>query len=92
MSVAEPKKSWWARGGLPLKVGIAFAAAGIALAIVGIARGNVPLNPWSIFLALVISGGSWGVVSWAIATAAVDVETDIAEQEQLAELAEGQDG
>ncbi len=89
MSVVEPKKSWWARGGLPLKVGLGFAAAGVVLAIVGIARGNVPLNAWSIFLALVISGGSWGIVSWAIATAAVDVESDIAEQEQLAE---GQDG
>jgi len=84
------KRSWWQRGGLPLKIGLGFAAAGVILAIVGIARGNVPLNPWSIFLALVISGGSWGVVSWAIATAAVDVEQDIAEQEELAEE-QGQD-
>jgi hypothetical protein len=25
-----------------------------------------------------ISGGTWGVVSWAIATAAVEVERDVA--------------
>jgi hypothetical protein len=85
MSSVALKRPWWQRGGLPLKVGLGFAAAGIILAIVGIARGNVPLNPWSIFLALAISGGSWGVVSWAIATAAVDVERDIAEQEELTE-------
>ena len=59
---------------LPLRVGLLFAAAGILLAVVGIARGNVPMNPLSIFLALLISGGSWGVVSWAVATAVVDVE------------------
>jgi hypothetical protein len=39
----------------------------------------VPLNPASILLALLISGGSWGVVSWAVATAVVDVERDLAE-------------
>jgi len=45
---------------------------------VGIFRGMVPLNPLSILLALLISGGSWGIVSWAIATAVVDVEKDVA--------------
>ena len=63
---------------LPLRVGLIFAAAGIILAVVGIIRGAVPLNAVSIFLALLISGGSWGVVSWAVTTAIVDVETDIA--------------
>ena len=63
---------------LPLRVGLIFAAAGIILAVVGIIRGAVPLNAVSILLALLISGGSWGVVSWAVTTAIVDVETDIA--------------
>ncbi len=72
-------QSFWARVSLPMRVGLAFAAAGIALAIVGILRGNVPARPISIFLALLISGGSWGVVSWAVATAVVDVERDVAE-------------
>ncbi len=61
----------------PLRVGIGFAAAGLILAIVGIIRGNVPANPLSIFLALLISGGTWGLVSWAVATAARDVERDV---------------
>jgi hypothetical protein len=66
---------------LPLRVGLIFALAGIILAVIGIIRGNVPLNPISIFLALAISGLSWGVVSWAIATAVMDVEGDIAADE-----------
>ena len=75
----KERKSWWARLGLPVRVGLICAALGMILAIVGIIRGNVPLNPVSILLALLISGGSWGVVSWAITTAVVDVENDLAE-------------
>ena len=69
----------WRRWPLPLRVAAIFAAAGIVLAIVGIIKGTVPANPLSIFLALLISGGSWGLVSWAITTAIVDVERDAAE-------------
>lgn len=65
----------------PLKIGLVAAALGVALALVGIARGNVPLNPTSVLLALLISGGSWGLVAWAVATAAFDVESDLAEAE-----------
>ena len=75
----EKRKTRFSRFGLPLRVGLVCAALGIILAIVGIIRGNVPLNPASIFLALLISGGSWGVVSWAVTTAVVDVEHDLAE-------------
>jgi hypothetical protein len=63
----------------PLKVGLAFGLVGLALTIVGIARGTVPPNPASIFMALLIGGGVWFVVSWAVATAAVDVERDLVE-------------
>lgn len=72
----------------PLKIGLVAAALGIALALVGVARGNVPLNVTSIALALLISGGSWGLVAWAIAVAARDVESDLAEAE--AETATGE--
>ena len=75
----ETPKVGFSRVGLPAGVGLICAALGMILAIVGIIRGNVPLNPASILLALLISGGSWGVVSWAVATAVVDVERDLAE-------------
>ena len=62
----------------PLKVGILFGLIGIALTIVGIVRGNVPLHPASIGMALLIGGGVWFLVAWAVATAAADVDQDIA--------------
>lgn len=65
----------------PMKVGIGAAAVAIVLVVIGIFRGNVPLTPTSILLALVISAGSWGLVAWAIATAAVDVDSDVAAAE-----------
>ena len=63
---------------VPVKIGLGFGLAGILLVIVGIFRGNVPMQPASIAVALVIGGGFWFLVSWAIATAAVDVENDLA--------------
>lgn len=82
MSTPTAKLSFWKRLSLPLRIGLLAAAIAILLALVGIARGNVPLNPLSILLALLISGGTWGLVAWAVATAAVDVESDVAEAEQ----------
>jgi hypothetical protein len=64
-----------------MKIGLAAAAIAALLVVVGIVRGNVPLNPLSIFLALLISAGTWGLVAWAIATAAADVDADVAEAE-----------
>ncbi len=76
--------SGFRRLSLPLRVGLICAALGILLAIVGIVRGAAPANALSVFLALLISGGSWGVVSWAVAMAVVDVEQGVA--------TEGEDG
>jgi arginine exporter protein ArgO len=62
----------------PLKVGLAFGIIGTVLTIVGVLRGNVPLHPASIGMALLIGGGVWFLVAWAVATAAADVDQDIA--------------
>ena len=79
--MTQSRRLSWRRLSLPLRIGLIFAALGMTLAVVGIVRGAVPVNPISIFLALAISGGSWGVVSWAVATAVVDVENDLAEEQ-----------
>jgi len=94
MTTAKERSSGglWSRLSGPLKVGIIFATLGFLLAIVGILRGMVPLNPLSIFLALLISGGSWGVVSWAVATAAADVDRDVAGEDEGAEGTAGAEG
>jgi uncharacterized membrane protein len=68
-----------ARFSTPVKIGLLFGVIGLALTLVGIVRGTVPPNPASIAVALLIGGGVWFVVSWAVATAAVDVEQDLAE-------------
>ena len=65
----------------PVKAGLIAALLGMTLVIIGVVRGQVPLNPLSILLALLIGGGSWGVVVWAVATAAVDVECNLAAEE-----------
>ncbi len=66
----------WQRLNTPLKVGLTAGSLGILLTIVGIFRGNVPLNPASIGMALLMGGGVWFLVAWAVASAAVDVEND----------------
>ncbi len=65
----------------PVKIGVIFGSIGVLLTMVGILRGNVPLNPASIGIALLIGGGVWFLVAWAVATAAVDVDRDAADQE-----------
>jgi drug/metabolite transporter (DMT)-like permease len=65
----------------PLKIGLFFGLLGIAFTVTGIVRGNVPLNPASIGIALLIGGGVWFLVAWAVAAAAVDVEQDVKSNE-----------
>jgi hypothetical protein len=62
---------------LPIKIGLFFGAIGLLLTIAGIARGQVPLAPANITVALLLGGGVWFVIAWAVATAAVDVESDV---------------
>lgn len=69
----------------PVKIGVIFGLIGMLLTVVGILRGNVPLNPASVGMALLIGGGVWFLVAWAVATAAVDVDRDVADQELATE-------
>lgn len=74
------KCSIWQRLNGPTKIGLVFAVTGIVLTVVGIFRDpTTPVTAWSLGMGILISGGTWGVVSWAIATAAVEVERDLAE-------------
>ena len=74
------KKNLWQRMNGPAKIGVVFAAIGIILTIIGVFRDpTTPVTAWSIGMGALISGATWGVVSWAIATAAVEVERDLAQ-------------
>lgn len=78
----DPHKNWWQRLDGPLKVGLVFAALGIILTIIGIFRDpTTPATAWSLGVGSLISGVTWGLVSWAIATAAVEVEKDVSQAE-----------
>jgi hypothetical protein len=81
-------KDIWKRLGGPVKIGIFFGGLAIVMAVVGLIRGSAtaPLTARSLIMAVVISGGTWGLVSWAIATAAVEVERDVAEAEAANEV------
>lgn len=65
------------RVSLPIKIGLVFGAAGLLLTIIGIFRGQVPMAPANIAVALLLGGGVWFIIAWAVATAAVDVESDV---------------
>jgi hypothetical protein len=79
-------KNLWQRLSGPLKVGLTFAALGITLTIIGIFRDpTTPVTVWSLTVGSLISGITWGLVSWAIATAAIEVETDVAQAQWTAD-------
>ena len=61
----------------PALVGVLFAALAIILAWVGLWREH-NLSLRNILLGVVLGGGTWGLISWAIATAVAQVEEDIA--------------
>ena len=73
----------WQRLDGPLKIGVSFAVIGIALTVIGIFRDpTTPVTAWSLGIGSLIAGGVWGLVSWAIATAAVEVEEDVRQAQE----------
>lgn len=75
---SDQTKNLWQRLSGPVKVGLIFAALGIILTIIGIFKDSTtPVTAWSLGIGSLISGLTWGLVSWAIATAAVEVESDL---------------
>jgi hypothetical protein len=64
----------------PLAVGLFFALLAIVLSLVGLGREH-NLSLYNVALAIVLGGGVWGLISWAIATAVVQVEEDVATRE-----------
>lgn len=86
-------KNLWQKLDGPLKIGMSFALLGIVLTIIGVFRDPAtPVTAWSLGMGTLISGGVWGVVSWAIATAAVEVENDVQQAQLEAEPDAGDAG
>ena len=67
----------WKQLGGPVKIGLVMGLIGALLTIAGLLFGNLaPLTLRSLLLGILLGGGSWGVVSWAIASAASDARAD----------------
>jgi hypothetical protein len=85
--MAVEKKSLVARvrGALhgPLLIGVIAALIAIALSVFGMVRNPeaTPLNIRSLLLVIVLAGGSWGLIAWAVATAAVEAGKDDLEED-----------
>lgn len=76
----------WKRLSGPVKIGLAFALVAVALSVFGVLRDpGTPKTIWAFAVASLIGGGTWGLVSWAIATAAVEVEKDLEAEEDQAD-------
>lgn len=74
--------SYWKRLSGPVKVGLAFAAIAIVLTIIGQLRQPDLITARSLIMGILIGGASWGFVAWAIAFAAWDVESEIAQESE----------
>ncbi len=76
------QQNLWQKLNGPAKIGIVFAAIAIVLTVIGVLRDpGTPINAWTLTVGSLISGGTWGLVSWAIATAAVAVEHDVSDDD-----------
>jgi hypothetical protein len=63
----------WKKLGSPIQIGLVLGLIGALLTVIGLLMGNLaPPTARSIILGIVLGGGSWGVVSWAIAAVAAD--------------------
>lgn len=66
------KQRWQQLSG-PAKIGLVLGILGALLTVIGLFVGDfAPLTFRSLVLGIVIGGGSWGIVTWAIASAASD--------------------
>jgi hypothetical protein len=70
-------KQRWTRLSGPVKIGLGLGLLGALLTVIGLFAGDfAPLTLRSLLLGILLGGGSWGVVSWAIAAAASDAAAD----------------
>jgi hypothetical protein len=70
-------KRGWSRLSRPVQIGLILGLIGALLTLIGLFTGSfAPLTLRSVVLGILLGGGSWGVVSWAIASAASDALAD----------------
>ncbi|MFN2226489.1 MAG: hypothetical protein ACK2UY_09285 [Anaerolineae bacterium] len=77
-------KQLWTRLSGPVKIGLVLGVVGALLTVIGLFTGDfAPLTVRTTLLGILLGGGSWGVVSWAIAAAASDAVESTPEEGEL---------
>jgi len=77
-----PSPSLWVRVRAalhgPVLIGVIAALIAIGLSVFGMVRNpeGTPVNVRSVLIVVLLAGGSWGLIAWAIATAAVEAGKD----------------
>jgi len=67
----------WTRLSGPVKIGLALGMIGALLTVIGLLTGHLaPLTLRSLLLGILLGGGSWGGIAWAIASAAAETMED----------------
>ena len=66
---------------VPVQIGLAASAAAVILTLVGLWRGEL-FTFRSVLLGVILSGGTWGVITWAIVQTVFMVEEDSSGDEQ----------
>ena len=67
----------WKKLGGPIRLGLVLGFIGALLTVAGLLAGNLaPLTLRSLVLGVLLGGGSWGLVGWAVASAAADAIRD----------------
>ena len=71
-------REFWDHLGTPIKIGLLFAAIAGLMVLVGwlVRPEYISRSLISLFLAISISAGTWGLVSWAIAAAAIEATAE----------------
>lgn len=85
------KRFWTQRSG-PVKIGLVLGVLGALLTVVGLFAGDfAPLTLRTLVLGILLGGGSWGIVSWAIAAAAADAVADSAGVDERQDAGPGEE-
>jgi hypothetical protein len=70
-------KARWQRLSGPARIGLIVGLIGALLTVVGLFTTDLtPVTARSLLLGILLGGGSWGVISWAIASAAADATAE----------------
>ena len=77
LPLAPVLRALWARTGFPVRIGVLLGLLGAVLAAICLMRpASGPFSWRGAAMAVVLAGGAWGLVSWAMASAIAQARQD----------------